>query len=76
MIVIMEYICSGSQPVTGKPAFYMCENNNRAADQRSSFRYINSTIPLLPKSKISSLQPGLCNPEDRFSHDMALVIVE
>ena len=43
-----------------KPAF--CE-----ADQRLCFRYTASTIPLLPKYKISSLkpssvsaQPGLC----------------
>ena len=29
--------------------------SNREADQRLCFRYIDSTIPLLPKSKISSL---------------------
>ena len=28
---------------------------NREADQRLCFRYTNSTIPLLPKSEISSL---------------------
>ena len=40
---------------------------NREADQRLCFRYTGSTIPLLPKSEISSLksssvvvQPGLC----------------
>ena len=40
---------------------------NREADQRLCFRYTDSTIPLLPKSEISSLQPssvavqpGLC----------------
>ena len=40
---------------------------NRTAEQRLCFRYIDSTIPLLSKSKISSLypssvaaQPGLC----------------
>ena len=50
-----------------------------AAEQSLCFFYIDSTIPLLPKSEISSLypssvevQPGLCrtwveNPEDRFS---------
>ena len=45
-----------------KPAFCICENkdadqlrSNREADQRLCFRYIASTIPLLPKSKISSL---------------------
>ena len=57
-----------------KPAFSICENKgadqlrgNREADQRLSFRYIDSTIPLLSKSEISSLlpscvavQPGLC----------------
>ena len=39
----------------------------READQRLCFRYTDSTMPLLPKSKISSLkpssvavQPGLC----------------
>ena len=57
-----------------KPAFCICENKdadqlrgNREADQRLCFRYRDSTIPLLSKSKISSLQlssvavqPGLC----------------
>ena len=40
---------------------------NREADQRLCLRYTDSTIPLLPKSEISSLspfseavQPGLC----------------
>ena len=61
--------------VMRKPAFCICENkaadqlcgNYRTADQRLFFRYIDSTIPLLPKSGISSLkplsviaQPGLC----------------
>ena len=57
-----------------KPNFCICENKdadqlrgNREADQRLCFRYTDSTIPLLPKSEISSLlafsvtvQPGLC----------------
>ena len=57
-----------------KLAFCICENKdadqlrgNREADQRLCFRYTDSTIPLLPKSEISSLlqssvavQPGLC----------------
>ena len=57
-----------------KPAFYLCENkdtdqlrSNCAADQRLCFRYTDSTIPLLPKSEILTLQPssvaiqpGLC----------------
>ena len=60
--------------VVRKPAFFICENKdadqlrgNREADQRLCFRYIDSTIPLLSKSEISSLytssvavQPGLC----------------
>ena len=73
-----------------KPAFCICENKdadqlcgNREADQRLCVRYMDSTIPLLSKSEISSLkpssvavQPGLCQtwseiPEDRFSHNEA-----
>ena len=55
-------------------AFCICENKdgnqlrgNHEVDQRLCFRYIDSTITLLPKSEISSLQPssvtaqpGLC----------------
>ena len=44
-----------------KPDFCICENKdadqlhgNREADQRLCFRYTDSTIPLLPKSEISS----------------------
>ena len=57
-----------------KPDFCICENKdadqlrgNREADQRLCFRYMDSAIPLLPKSEILSLepssvaaQPGLC----------------
>ena len=57
-----------------KPDFCICENKdadqlhgNCEADQHLCFRYIGSTIPLLPKSEVSSLkpssmavQPGLC----------------
>ena len=57
-----------------KRKFCICENKdadqlrgNRKADQRLCFCYIDSTIPLLSKSKISSrypsfvaVQPGLC----------------
>ena len=46
-----------------KPAFCICENKgahqlrgHRAADQRLCFRYMDSTIPLLSKSEISSLE--------------------
>ena len=61
-----------AQSVVGKPDFCIYENkgadqlhDNRPADQRLFFRYIDSTstIPLLPKSQISwfrpSAQPGL-----------------
>ena len=57
-----------------KPAFCICENKdaeqlcgNCEADPHLCFQYTDSTIPLLPKSEISSLQPssvvvqpGLC----------------
>ena len=50
-----------------KPAFCICENKD--ADQPLCFRYIDSTTPLLSKSKISSFwpysvaaQPGLAGP--------------
>ena len=60
--------------VMRKPTFCIFENKEAdqlrgksEADQRLSFRYLDSTIPLLPKSKISRLwpspvavQPGLC----------------
>ena len=48
--------------VVRKPAFCICENkdadqlrDNREADQRLCFRDTDYTIPLLPKSEISSL---------------------
>ena len=48
-----------------KPDFCICENKDadqlrgiREADQRLCFRYTDSTIPLLPKSEISSLWPS------------------
>ena len=48
--------------VMRKPTICICENKdadqllgNREADQRLCFRYLDSTIPLLPKYKISSL---------------------
>ena len=68
-----------------KPTFCICENKdadqlrgNREADQRLCFRYIDSTIPLLPKSKAIFLSCTaqfmtdlVGNPEDRFSHNEA-----
>ena len=60
--------------VIRKPSFSICENkdadqlrSNREPDQRLCFRYMDRTIPLLPKHEIPSLQPssaavqpGLC----------------
>ena len=47
-----------------KPDFCLCENKGAdqlrsfcEADQRLCFRYMDSTIPLVLKSEISSLQP-------------------
>ena len=76
-----------------KPAFCICENKdaeqlrgNREADQRLCFRYIDSTIPLLPKSENFKPPAIFCgctarfvsdlvgNPEDWFSHDAAQMI--
>ena len=65
-----------NEPRHGKTFLaYICEN--KAADEHLCFRYIDSTIPLLLKSEISSLQPssmavqpGLCrtvgNPKTDF----------
>ena len=75
MVYIYEinYFCNINH-VMRKPDFCIYENKdadqlcgNPEADQRLCFPYIDSTIPLLPKSEISSLQPssvgvqpGLC----------------
>ena len=67
-------IVSKMSLVVRKLAFCICENKdadqlrgNREADQRLCFRYTDSTIPLLARSKVSCLktssvteQPGLC----------------
>ena len=68
-----------------KPDFCICGNKgadqlcgNRTTDQRLCFRYTDTTIPLLSKSKISTFFCGCTarfvsdlvgNPEDRFSHN-------
>ena len=61
-----------------KPAFCICENKDadqlcgsRKADQHLCFRYIDSTIPLLSNSEISSSFVFDLDgyPKDRFSHD-------
>ena len=51
---------------------------NRKADQRLCFHYIDSTIPLISKSEISSLVcvgPGR-KPERWFSHVAAQMMTE
>ena len=56
------------EPHREKTGFlHICENKDADQLQRLCFRYTESTIPLLPKSEISSLepssvavQPGLC----------------
>ena len=75
-----------------KPAFCICENKDAdqlrsdcAADQRLCFRYIESTISLLSKSKIKPLAISsdctarfvwdlVGNPDYRFSHNEAHLI--
>ena len=75
--------------VIKKPDFCICENKdtdqlrcNRTADQRLCFHYIDSPIPLLPKSEISNFLAIFCgcaarfvsdlvgNPENKFFHDL------
>ena len=73
-----------------KPGLCICKNKdadklrgNREADQRLCFRYLDSTIPLLPQSEISSLYGCTArfasdlvgNPEDRFSHNEAQILL-
>ena len=64
---VLPYDVGELSLVIRKPAICICENKdadqlrgnrNREADQRLYFRNTDSTIPLLPKSKISSLQPS------------------
>ena len=63
----------------------MRKQRRREADQSLCFRYIDSTIPLLPKYKNFKLLAILCgctaqfvsdlvgNPKDRFSHNEAQI---
>ena len=79
--------------VMRKPGFCISKNKyadqlcgHCAADQFLCFRYIDRTVPLLPKSEISSLLPFFngCtvqfvsdlvgNPKDKFSCDAAHII--
>ena len=82
--------CCTLSCVIRKPAFCICENKdadqlrgNCEADQHLCFRYIESTIPLLPiirNFKPLAILFGCTaqfvsdlvgNPEDRFSHNVA-----
>ena len=68
--------------VRRKPDFCLCKNkgadqlcSNGTTDQRLCFRHTDSTIPLLSKFKIFSLQPssvhvqlGLCRTWSKKSH--------
>ena len=58
----MHFVDNYMSRVVRKPDFGICENKDAGqlrgdldADQRLWFRYIYSTIPLLPKSESSSL---------------------
>ena len=62
MTVVFVFHLNNMSLVMRKPAFCICENKDAdqlrskcAADQRLCFRYIDSTIPLLSKSEITSL---------------------
>ena len=53
-----------------KQTVCICENKdadqlrgNREADQRLCFRYMDSTLPLLPKSEISSTDSVIVQPD-------------
>ena len=60
-----------------KPAFCICENKDvdqlrgdREADQRLCFRYIDSTLPLLPKIQSSKTLAIFCGGTARFVLDL------
>ena len=92
IVIYRKKIRSKMSLVVRKPAFCICENKDadqlrgdREADQHLCFRYTDSTIPLLHKSKISShyassvavqqlfVSDLVGNPEDRFSHNEAQI---
>ena len=58
----LHILTSHLSPDVRKPTFCICEKKdadqlcgNRENDQRLCFRYLDSTIPLLPKYKVSGL---------------------
>ena len=72
-----SYYCTDMSRVMRNPAFCICENKDtdqlrgyREADQRLCFRYIDSSIPLLPKSKIFKLLAIFCDCTARFMSDL------
>ena len=64
MLLVIMFVNTSMpyEPRYEKTGFCICENKdadqlrgNCEADQRLCFRYIDSTIPLVPKYEISSL---------------------
>ena len=62
MRILLGSLTSEMSRIMRKPAFCICENKDadqlcghRTADQRLCFRYVDSTVRLLPKSESSSL---------------------
>ena len=65
MTIKSEYVALLVEPRCEKTGFLHMRNKDsdqlrgsREADQRRSFRYTDSTIPLLSKSEISSFYPS------------------
>ena len=63
-----------------KPAFCICQNKdkdqlrgNREADQRLCFRYMASTVPLLPKNKNFKPLAIFCDCTVRFMSDLVKI---
>ena len=91
-MMMMEKSIHDMSFVVRKPAFCICKNKDadqlrgdHEADQHLCFSYTDSTIPLLPKTEISSLYAFsvttdgfvsdlVGNPEDRFSYNEAHII--
>ena len=88
--VMGTFLLETFEPRHEKTGFCICETKdadqlcgNRTADQRLCFGYTDSTIPLLPYSRIFKPLAIFCgstarfvsylvgNPEDRFSHNEA-----
>ena len=84
-IIVFHSPLNHMSRIMRKPDFCICENKgadqlscNCAADQRLCFCYIDSAIPVLHKSEISShgctawfVSDLVGNTEDRFSYNAA-----